>query len=140
MMSPKHARSSFLLSLALVLASAPSWAWNCAMPRAAQGKDLLACARACAASDALLSEGGKLAGLGKGSCMRGALSLGKLGLLSARVLAPSFLPAFACAVPSAAAEPQVAELPAISGRAPPLPLSSQFLLALPQGLAPPVLG
>ena len=126
-----------LLALNLGLASAPAWAWSCAHPKMSATADMLACAKVCARSQALLTQGGKLASLSSGQCMSGKLSAGQLAKLSkAASITRSELPqASGVVAPAVAAlHPGQAKL---IGRAPPLSASEQVLSALPRTTSPP---
>ena len=133
----KHPLHLLGLALLLALHSAPAATWNCSMS-SPRGSDPLMCARLCAASEALLTQGGKLAGLGTGACMQAKLQLSSSALALAKAELPTPQVAFAPLAQAPRAMSAAPALKPMSCRAPPLP--SLFLSsAHPSSQAPPTL-
>lgn len=125
----------FSLAVLLVLGSAPAWSMQ--MGCARTGSASLACVRLCAHSAALLTQGGKLAGLGHADCSVSAHQSDD-SLSVAQAKAPQAMDAPALAlVPVFTAAPAASSL-ALDLRGPPWP--SLFLFSEhPSAKAPPTL-
>jgi len=121
-----------LLALSLLAASAPSWA--CA--RSCDGRAVsLACVQVCEQSQALLSQGGKLATLGQDRCEVRVSAAPEATLSAAPELAaPASL--FVLPAPALAAAPAALPRVAAATRGPPA-FASVLLTETPRSNAPP---
>ena len=127
---------TLVLAITVFLGQAPAWALVCAhrcMPQVN-----LACVRICAKSASLLTQGGKLAGIGQ-ACTRVETRFAEPSLAAVTVPALS-VPALAYAVPLASSAALHVPIAIVQrAHAPPSALPAQAFLSVPVAQGPPAL-
>lgn len=128
--------ATFLLAIALLMGQAPAWALSSrctSMPTKS-----LDCVRLCTKSAALLTQGGKLAGIGQ-ACSKVETRFAHASLAATTAPALS-VPTLAFSLPLSHGSGSQASLSLVSrAHAPPSPLPAQAFLSVPVAQAPPAL-